>query len=129
MSAVLLDTSAYSAMRSGNKLIEAAINRASLVVASPVMVAELMFGFIRGRRSDENTAMLDDFLNHPNVLFIEIDLDTGDRYALIAKTLREQGTPIPSNDIWQAALAWQHGYKVLTLDSHFAKIPQVALAL
>ncbi len=125
MSAVLIDTSAYSAMRTGNMKIEAAINQASLIVVSPVMVAELMAGFLRGSRRDENVEALDDFINYPNVIYADIDLDTGDRYALIYDTLRKQGTMVPVNDIWQAALAWQHGYKVLTLDAHFQEIPQV----
>ena len=36
-----------------------------------------------------------------------------------------QGTPIPANDVWIAATAAQHGLRLLTLDAHFLRIPQV----
>ncbi len=32
------------------------------------------------------------------------------------------GTPIPTNDIWIAASAMQHGLRVLTTDVHFLKV-------
>lgn len=128
MSAILLDTSAYSAMRRGDKKIKAAMHRASLIAVSPIMVGELGIGFLGGSRRRENFDYLDDFLNDTGVIFVDIDLDTADRYALISTTLRQQGTPVPTNDVWLAALAWQHGYKILTLDEHFKKIPQVILA-
>jgi predicted nuclease of predicted toxin-antitoxin system len=43
--------------------------------------------------------------------------------------LRRQGTPVPTNDIWIAATAAQHGFRLLTLDSHFLQIPQVMVDL
>lgn len=127
MSTVLIDTSAYSAMRRDNQLIKDVMRRASLIVVSPITVAELSSGFLKGSRQKENLDYLDDFLNEPGVIFVDIDLDTAERYALIMKTLREQGTPVPTNDIWLAALGWQHGYEILTLDEHFRNIPQAAL--
>ena len=129
MSAILLDASAFSAMRRDNKKIKAAINKASLVVISPIMIAELSYGFLKGSRQKENFDYLDHFINDPGIMWVDIDLDTAERYALIWQTLRKQGTPVPINDVWQAALTWQHGYKILTLDEHFKNIPQAALAL
>lgn len=129
MSAILLDASAFSAMRSDNKKIRAAINKASLAVISPIMIAELSYGFLKGSRQKENFDYLDHFINDTGIMRVDIDLDTADRYALIWQTLRKQGTPVPINDVWQAALAWQHGYKILTLDEHFRSIPQTALVL
>ncbi len=125
MSAVLLDTSAYSAMRRGDKEIADAIRQASLIVVSPILVAELLYGYINGIKESENRDVLDDFLAEPYVLFVDVDMDTAERYAIIMRTLRSQGTPIPTNDIWTAALAWQHGYRILTRDKHFQNIPQV----
>jgi predicted nucleic acid-binding protein len=42
--------------------------------------------------------------------------------------LRRQGTPIPTNDIWIAALVLQHDLVLLTDDTHFSNIPQIARA-
>jgi predicted nucleic acid-binding protein len=36
---------------------------------------------------------------------------------------------LPSNDVWLAATAMQHGLRVLTLDRHFLDIPQVLVEL
>ena len=127
--AALLDASAYSAMYQGDKKVLAAVDEAELIVISPIMVAELSYGFLKGSRQKENFDYLDHFINDPGITWADIDLDTADRYALIWQTLRKQGTPVPINDVWQAALAWQHGYKILTLDEHFRSIPQAALAL
>lgn len=127
--AALIDNSAYSAMRNNDKRVKDAIQKAELIVINPILIAELSTGFLKGTRQEENFDFLDHFINDTGILWVDIDLDTADRFALINQTLRTQGTPIPTHDVWQAALAWQHGYKILTLDTHFKKIPQVVLAL
>ena len=35
------------------------------------------------------------------------------------------GTPIPTNDIWIAALALEHSLVVYTRDTHFDHLPQI----
>jgi tRNA(fMet)-specific endonuclease VapC len=54
---------------------------------------------------------------------LNVDVETADFYASILNNLRAAGTPIPTNDIWIAALAFQHGYKILSKDKHFSFIP------
>ncbi len=54
-----------------------------------------------------------------------MDEETADRYAAIHEYLRRQGTPIPTNDVWIAATAFQQGLRVLTLDEHFLRAPQI----
>ena len=44
------------------------------------------------------------------------------RNSRIAAQLRRQGTPIPTNDIWIAAQAMEHGAELITTDEHFDKI-------
>lgn len=46
----------------------------------------------------------------------------GDLYAY----LRKKGTPIPTNDLWIAALAVQHHLPLFDRDSDFDRLPQVA---
>ena len=41
----------------------------------------------------------------------------------ILDNLRAAGTPIPTNDIWIAAVTFQHGYQLLSKDRHFQSIP------
>jgi tRNA(fMet)-specific endonuclease VapC len=128
MSGLLIDTSAYSCMVRNDSEVKRIIHKASLIVMSPITIGELIAGFAGGSREKQNREFLDDYLAEPRVYLVEIDADTGERFGLIKNTLKSQGTPIPDHDIWQAALAWQHGYKILTRDAHFSKIPQVMLA-
>ena len=44
---------------------------------------------------------------------------------MIFATLRAAGKPIPTNNLWIAASAMQYGLRLLTLDSHFMKVPQI----
>ena len=39
------------------------------------------------------------------------------------------GGPIPTNDVWIAASAMQHGLPVVTTDSHFSRVPQILTTL
>lgn len=63
------------------------------------------------------------FLDSPRVVVHSIDAETADFYASILNSLKVAGTPIPTNDIWIAAVAFQHGYKIFTKDKHFNLIP------
>ena len=58
---------------------------------------------------------------------VAIDEETAGRYAAIVTGLRNAGTPIPTNDIWIAATAMQHGLEVLTADARFGKVPQIVV--
>lgn len=41
--------------------------------------------------------------------------------------LRAQGTPIPENDLWIAALVRQHGLTLVSRDEHFDAVPGLAI--
>jgi predicted nucleic acid-binding protein len=65
------------------------------------------------------------FLSSPRVRVTEMNDETALRYAEIFNFLRRAETPIPTNDIWIAASAMQHGLRVLTTDAHYTRLPQV----
>ena len=48
-------------------------------------------------------------LNRPQLAVLYPDEDTTRHYAQLFRQLRQQGTPIPTNDIWIAALHSQKG--------------------
>ena len=125
MSRVLLDTSAYSAMRRGDERLLAPVRRAVEVFLTPVGIGELLFGFVGGGLEPENRSLLREFVEAPRVAVLAIDEDTAERYAAIRTYLRQQGKPIPVNDLWIAASAAQHGLHLLTLDDHFNRVPQL----
>jgi tRNA(fMet)-specific endonuclease VapC len=59
------------------------------------------------------------FLDSPRVVLHAVDAGTVDFFASILNNLKAAGTPIPTNDIWIAAVAFQHGYKLYTKERHF----------
>ncbi len=102
------------------------VQRAEEIVLNIVVVGELLAGFRRGKRLRENQEALERFRVSPRVETVGLDGETADRYAEIVAHLRQVGTPIPTNDVWIAASAMQHGLRVVTTGAHFERVPQVA---
>lgn len=125
MMRVLVDTSAYSAFMRGHPEVKLAIQRADQIYLSPVILGELLAGFIRGGRQKKNQKELQAFLASPRVTLVNVNEETAERYAVILNALWRAGTPIPTNDIWIAASAMQHGLHLLTTDPHYQKIVHI----
>jgi predicted nucleic acid-binding protein len=126
---ILLDTSAYSAFKRGQPEVGAAVRSADGVVLNPVVVGELLAGFARGHHRRRNERELDDFLSSFRVSIAPIDEETATRYATVLNALRSSGTLIPTNDIWIAATAMQHGCRIVTTDAHYQHVAQVVVDL
>ena len=73
-------------------------------------------------------ALLDEFLDDPAVAIVPCTDETADYYARIFRTLKGNGTPLPTNDMWIAAAALEHGAAVLSSDGHFSHVPMLKLA-
>jgi tRNA(fMet)-specific endonuclease VapC len=125
MSRVLLDTSAYSAFMRGHPEIKQAVQEADEICVNSVVLGELLAGFMRGRRRKKNEGELRTFLGSLRVRVLDVNEETAQRYAVILNSLRQAGTPIPTNDIWIASSAMQHGLHVLTTDAHYQKVAQI----
>ena len=119
---IMLDTSAYVGFKRNAVEVVEIIVKAELIIFSPVVMGELMFGFRNDTRFKKNMDDLDRFLKHEAVDLMPIGKVTSDRYSRIAVKLRQQGTPIPTNDIWIAAQAMEQGAELITSDHHFDKI-------
>jgi tRNA(fMet)-specific endonuclease VapC len=124
---LLLDTSAYAAFMKGQTEAVSAIRQGDEIYLTPIVLGEMLAGFMTGNRRAKNEAELARFLESPRVNLIDIDEATAERYAVIFNTLRAAGTPIPANDLWIAASAMQYGLRLLTLDGHFTNVPQILL--
>ncbi len=126
---IIIDTSAYSGFLRGNPDLKLFLQQADEIAVNPIVLGELIAGFAGGRHEKRNRSLLQDFLASSRVTVIEMNEETSERYAVIINHLRSQGTPIPTNDIWIAASAMQHGLKILTTDKHYMKIPQVLVEI
>lgn len=119
---ILLDTSAYVAFKLNNEEIVEVITSSDEIIFSPVVMGELLYGFRNGTKYKQNMDELNQFLSHEIVELSKIGDITSDRYSRIAQQLKSNGTPIPTNDIWIAAQAMEHGAELITCDNHFEKI-------
>ena len=123
MSSCLYNFRVYSLAIKGDADIVGALRRIDRIGFSTISVGELLSGFKGGNREIKNREELVIFLDSPRVAVHAIDVETADFYATILDNLRAAGTPIPSNDIWIAAVSFQHGYQLLTKDQHFQLVP------
>jgi predicted nucleic acid-binding protein len=89
------------------------------------VLAELRMGFVAGVRARRNEADLQRFLNSTRTRVLLPDETTTHHYAHLYQQLKAQGTPIPVNDMWIAALVIQHSLALCTSDQHFDHLPQI----
>jgi tRNA(fMet)-specific endonuclease VapC len=89
------------------------------------VLAEMKAGFYGGSQRNRNEMLLTKLLTKATVDVLLPDRDTADHYARLFVQLRRAATPIPTNDVWIAALALQHDLTLATRDRHFAQIPQL----
>ena len=125
MSRLCLDTSAYSNFKRGHGRVTELIDSAEWIGLPAIVVGELWTGFVLGRRREENSLELEEFMAHPVVEELSVDSHVARIYAEIVVDLRSPGTMVPTNDVWIAALAARAGATVLTYDDHFDSISRV----
>ncbi|MEP6756394.1 MAG: type II toxin-antitoxin system VapC family toxin [Chthonomonadales bacterium] len=125
MKQYIIDTSAYSNYIIGQPGVVETLQEADVLFVNPITLAELRAGYLSGTRTAENESRLENFLSSPRVVQIDINPDTTRFYATIWAGLRRAGTQIPTNDIWIAASAMQHGFTLITMDKHFEQVPQI----
>jgi tRNA(fMet)-specific endonuclease VapC len=122
MRPVLLDTNAYTAFMLGDAAVVEVVAYAERLCLNSVVLGELLGGFAAGTREAKNRAELARFLDSPRVEVLPVTAQTADSYALVYSGLRRKGQPIPTNDLWIAASALEHGAALLTRDAHFTQI-------
>ncbi len=122
---VLIDSNRYRDFCEGDPDVVSALRQATEVHMPFIVVGELRAGFACGTRGMANERVLTQFLHRPRVNFLLADPETTRCYASLFRQLRAQGTPIPTNDLWIAALAIQHNLVLLSRDQHFRHLPQL----
>ena len=127
MRQLLIDTNIYSyALRGDDDVVEV-LRKSEQIGISVISIGELLSGFKGGGREKKNREELEIFLDSPRVVVYPVDEDTSEFYAEIINNLREIGKPVPTNDVWIAAIAFQNGLKLFTKDIHFETIPGLPL--
>ena len=122
---IALDTNRYVDLCKGVVETVTIVEQAEVVVLPFVVLGELRAGFVHGRRQAENERILRRFLLKAGVGVMFADDQTTHHYASVFRQLRKQGTPIPTNDMWLAALVLQHNLVLHARDKHFDHLPHV----
>lgn len=125
ISILMLDTSAYTAFRQGHVKVAGTVQRAQSILIPMIVLGELLAGFEVGRRREANLRELEEFQSSPRVRVVQVGKETAKRYAHIYAHLRSVGRPIPTNNLWIAALAMEYGAALISADAHFLYIPQI----
>ena len=124
---ILIDSNRYCDFCKGQQDAVAILRKVDEIFIPFIVLGELRAGFACGSRGLDNEKVLVQFLNSPRVKLLYADEDTTHHYARLFKQLRQQGKPIPVNDLWIASLAVQHDLLLFSRDTHFAALPQIPL--
>ena len=114
---MILDTNAFSAMADGESALESVLRQANQVGVPVVVLGEYRYGIAQSRNREDYEQWLSDYL--PVFRILDVDEQTTGHYADVRIELKRLGKPIPSNDVWIAALCRQHSLPVLSRDRHF----------
>lgn len=121
---MILDTNALSAFADGNAALGEVLRREARACIPVIVLGEFRYGIALSRHRVAYERWLLSQLRHFEVL--PVTDHTVISYAAVRVVLKQQGTPIPANDAWIAALALQHRLPVLSRDRHFDSVPQLA---
>ncbi len=124
-SPVLLDTSVIIRHFRRDQAVTAQLDAAGALFLPVVVLGELYHGAFRGRQRENELRCIEELL--PAVTVLGITAKTAEFFGQIGAALALAGTPIPTNDVWVAALAREHGLPVATDDAHFAKVRDLAV--
>lgn len=119
---LLIDTNIYVSYKRNNNSTISTFKHLDLIGLDVTVLAELYSGFKHGKKEKQNREELEKFINTPRVRLFNHDNITAEFYSEIYLQLRKKGNPIPTNDIWIAATAMQHGLALYTFDNHFSNI-------
>lgn len=120
---MIVDTNALSAFIEGDAAAGELLRQQSRVCIPVIVLGEYRYGIAGSRHRAIYEQWLD--LRTPHFDVLHVTEDTAVTYAEIRVILKQQGTPIPANDVWIAALARQHRLPVLSRDRHFDGIPGI----
>jgi tRNA(fMet)-specific endonuclease VapC len=123
---VVLDTNAYIDFAEGRpEVVDIVATRSTEILMPSIVLGELLYGFMKGRRQEYNEEKLRSFIAALGVTVLVVDGEVARKYALIFSALKRKGTPIPINDLWIAACCMSAGGTLLTRDQYFEQVDQI----
>lgn len=116
-SGLMLDTNALSAIADSDPKALKKFQTAPFIAIPAIVFGEYLFGVSQSRFRAEYEQWLNAL--PADIRVIDVTRETATYYAKVRAQLKRAGTPIPSNDMWIAALCRQHSFDLLSRDTHF----------
>ena len=120
---MILDTNALSATADGAPAAVELLSRCERLAVPVIVIGEYRYGILHSRQKQAYEKWLEDWLASVDVL--PVDQATAQQYAEIAMELKKLGKPIPTNDLWIAALCRQYPLALMSRDKHFDAVPGI----
>lgn len=114
---MILDTNGLSALVEGEPSLEPVLRKAEHLAIPAIVLGEYRYGIWHSRNRQHYQQWLQQYL--PQFRILDIEDRTTIPYAAVRTELKKAGTPIPSNDVWIAALCRQHSLPIISRDHHF----------
>ncbi len=114
---MIIDTNALSALADDDPKAIALIEQAEVMAIPVIVLGEYRYGIAQSHHRVSYERWLSSLL--PDCLVLDVNEPTTQLCAGIAIELRRAGKPIPTNDLWIAALCRQHAMPLLSRDRHF----------
>ena len=114
---LILDTNALSAAAEENSGVIGILAGVQQLALPVVVIGEYRYGIAQSRHRERYRRWLDGLIADCTVL--DVTEQTTHHYAAIHVELRRAGKPIPTNDLWIAALCRQYELPLLSRDRHF----------
>jgi tRNA(fMet)-specific endonuclease VapC len=119
--ALIFDTNALSAFADGDPALGRMIELEPDLALPTVVLGEHLFRTRQSRFRARYEVWLHSHLRL--FLVLSAGTETAGRYAEIRSELKALRRPIPTNDLWIAALSREHGYTLVSRDIHFDAVP------
>lgn len=120
---MILDTSALSAWAEGNPACRPFFEQARKIVIPVIVIGEYLYGIRQSRYRARYEEWLAAVMPHTELA--SVTPTTADHYASLRLQLKSNGTPIPANDLWIAALVRERRLPLLSNDAHFDHCPDL----
>ena len=114
---MILDTSALSAAADREPTALKIVAGAENLAVPVIVLGEYRLGIAQSRHRKAYENWLREWIAAVRVL--DVDERTAHHYATIGLELKGKGKPIPTNDLWIAALCRQQSLPLLSRDRHF----------
>ena len=110
-------------MAEGEPSLEPVLRKTEQLAIPVIVLGEYRYGILHSRNRRHYQQWLLEHL--PKFRVLDIEDRTTISYSAVRIELKKAGTPIPSNDVWIAALCRQHSLPIISRDRHFDLVPGI----